>query len=117
MTTVQATKSRFSRPATASRHADTLTASVLVNGNRLFHLSRSLNIILRFEGGLCVCEHKPLGILSHAPTAEEAFGAFQHEFIACWDGIARRDDADLTADARSLKKRLLAAVESIQQLS
>jgi DNA-damage-inducible protein J len=88
--------------------------SVIERGKRRFILKKSLRVRVGVEGGLWVYENSPLGILAYGSTQEEARDAFTTEFASAWEQVGKEDDANLTRDARSLKKRLLSLVDRVE---
>jgi DNA-damage-inducible protein J len=89
--------------------------SVIVRGRRRFILKKSLRVRVALEGGAWVYEYSPLGILAYGSTQEEARDAFTTEFASAWEQVGKEDDANLTRDAKSLKKRLLSLVDRVEK--
>lgn len=88
--------------------------SVIERGKRRFILKKSLRVRVGVEGGVWVYEYSSLGILAYGSTQEEARDAFTTEFASAWEQVGKEDDANLTRDAKSLKKRLLSIVDRVE---
>lgn len=88
--------------------------SVIERGRRRFILKKSLRVRVGVEGGTWVYEYSPLGILAYGSTQEEARDAFTTEFASAWGQVGKEDDANLTRDGKSLKKRLLSLVDRVE---
>jgi len=93
---------------------DTVHMAVIEWGRKRFLLKKTIRVRVGFEGGVWVYEYEPLGILAHGSTEAEAMDAFRTEFASAWNHIAKEDDANLTRDARGLKKRLLSIVDRVE---
>ena len=69
-----------------------------------------------FQDGDCwVCDCPELKILAAAPTQEEAREIFWEMYDASWKYIAMAPDAELTADAQALKRKMLAVGRPVEE--
>lgn len=93
---------------------ESVRMAVIEWGRRRFLLKKTMRVRVGFEGRVWVYEYEPLGILAHGSTEAEAMDAFRAEFASAWTHIAQEDDANLTRDARTLKKRLLSIVDRVE---
>jgi len=85
------------------------------NAGNVFHLNEPVQVSLFCENALYYCESKPLSILSFGRTQREAVSAFNEDFAMMWDVIAQSPDDDLTLDAKAVKDKLQALVNSVVQ--
>ncbi len=79
--------------------------------NKVLYLKDLIKIDVDFQDGVWIYHYQPLEITGYGTTRKEAQEAFLLDFISCWDLIAQEMDEGLTADALSLKARLLSLVE------
>ncbi|MGV8122941.1 MAG: hypothetical protein AB2L14_24535 [Candidatus Xenobiia bacterium LiM19] len=79
--------------------------------NKILYLKDLIKIDVDFQDGVWIYHYQPLGITGYGATRKEAQEAFLLDFISCWDLIAQEIDENLTADALSLKTKLLSLVE------
>lgn len=93
---------------------DQVCMAVIEWGRKRFILKKTIRVRVGLEGGVWVYDYEPLGIMAHGSTEAEAMDAFRTEFASAWNHIAREDDANLTRDARGLKKRLLSIVDRVE---
>lgn len=102
------------------KNPETLTANVptgivqIVGEKRTFYLREPIDLETYRESGRYIIEFPPLNLSSSARTEQKAYSAFAEEFEAVWGWIAESPDRDLTQDARQLKARFRALVESVE---
>lgn len=89
----------------------------VVHAERRFRLREAIEIKVDLRDDLWVNEYEPLGILAFGPSRAESLNAFRSDFAACWDCVAQESDENLTADARTLKRKLLDLVEGVEEVS
>ena len=66
---------------------------------------------LLFEDGNYIISNELLNITAWGDTIEEAEEAFAFSFFALYQNYAKKDDNNLTSDAKSLKSKLLELVK------
>jgi hypothetical protein len=93
-------------PALVERVSPFVLEEVAGEGLRL-RLVTPLILMPELVGGLVELQHAELGIIAYGATQSEAEQAFREEVLWLWRTYAVADDADLTADARQLKRVLL----------
>ncbi len=82
---------------------------------KLFILAHPIAcVIVEEHKELLVSEFEPLGILAYGENRAEVIRAFSHEFAILWDAIAQEPEAQLTEDARLLKKKLNEMVKEVK---
>lgn len=79
-------------------------------GGRRWTILSALKCDVNREDGLIIISCPELGVRAYAETRAEAEGRFAEELAFIMDEYASREDAELTADARELKRKLLRLV-------
>jgi len=69
-------------------------------------LRTPLTVQPMLEDGTWVLENKETGIVAAASSLEECLRDFQEEFFFLWEQYSKADDAELTGDARELKRMI-----------
>jgi len=85
----------------------------LIADSRIFKLRHELNVEIRREEGIWVCEYPPLRLMGYGETIQQAMIQFMEDFASSYDGLAHEPDEALTGDAQDLKaefQRLVTAV-------
>jgi hypothetical protein len=89
------------------------TLSKVEQNGRVFRLNTPILVNLFVEDALHYCEHPPLSIMSFGPSQSDAVHSFCEDFAMLWDAIAQSEDDSLTPDAKVVKQRLKAVVNSV----
>jgi hypothetical protein len=84
--------------------------------NRKFELSHEIACDVRKEDSLIIIEYEPLNIRAYNFSREETIKDFAEEFALIWDAYAKEKDNNLTSDAITLKKYLLALVKEVKKI-
>lgn len=83
------------------------------HAGNIFRLTEPIRTSVFCENAIFYCESKPLSILSFGHTRDDARRAFNEDFAMMWDEIAQSPDDALTPDAKIVKDRFLALVNSV----
>ena len=89
-----------------------ITLQRLFRADREIVLREPLTIFVDFVEGMWTMENEDLGIIASGDTYEDCLAEFQDEFFFIWKEYAQEDDERLSKDAKSLKTKLSAIVQS-----
>jgi hypothetical protein len=92
--------------------SETVFLTELTCEDRTFLFYRPLPVRIVQEGGGCSFESEEYNLLAYGHDRLEAESMFRYVFVACWDGIACKDDGFLTERAAKMKRALLSLVKS-----
>jgi hypothetical protein len=96
----------------ATAAGETVLLAELTCEGRTFLFNHPLRVQVLQEDGGCSCESEDYNLLAYGRSRLEAETSFRHVFLHYWDKIACAGDEKLTDGALSLKRKLLALVES-----
>jgi len=83
-------------------------------GAELFHLRQPVDLEVKSERGHSLVAYPALDIVGYGDDELEALESFADQFGGTWHAIALAEDADLTRDARQIKKRMLNLVDRVE---
>jgi hypothetical protein len=83
-------------------------------GSELFQLREPIDLEARSERGHSVLAYPALDIEGYGADELEALESFADQFGSTWHSIALATDAELTRDAREIKKRMLKLVDRVE---
>ena len=104
---------RLKSPTTLAANA-TCNIVQIRYGTELFQLREPINLDARSERGHCILAYPALDIEGYGDDELAALESFADQFGSTWHSIALAADADLTRDAREIKKRMLKLVERVE---
>jgi len=82
-------------------------------GDQRFQLREPIEVLVDFRDGLWIHQSKDLSILAYAPTRRASLMSFCMDFAALWEHIAKEEDANLTEDAETLKRKFHQIVSAV----
>jgi len=83
-------------------------------GTELFHLRQPVDLEIRSERGHSLAAYPALDIVGYGDDELTALESFADQFGSTWHSIALAADAELTRDARQIKKRMLNLVDRVE---
>ncbi|MCW4024700.1 MAG: AbrB/MazE/SpoVT family DNA-binding domain-containing protein [Candidatus Bathyarchaeota archaeon] len=76
-------------------------------GDKILSFAEPIVANVSFRGNVYSCQNEELGIVAVSPKLEECIKDFEDEIIFIWNEYGKEDDAQLTSDAKELKRRIL----------
>jgi hypothetical protein len=83
-------------------------------GVELFHLRQPVDLEIRSKRGHSLVAYPALDIVGYGDDELAALESFADQFGSTWHSIALAADAELTRDARQIKKRMLNLVDRVE---